>query len=121
VDDRSRIEYELRQLRAEIATILKFPALSPEFVTWLGKLFALVQASFGSNSDEMRQLREISPELPSEFYDSVADRLVSLGSNGKQASELLSRLYQDTPQTIFRRRMYDYDDLIAAMIINLQN
>lgn len=121
VGDRSRIEGELKQLRAKIATLLKLPALSREFATWLGKLFALVEAGFGINSDEMHQLRAISPELPSEFYDSVADRLGSLGLNDKQTDELLMRLHKDVPQTVFRRRMYHYDDLIAAMLPSLQS
>jgi hypothetical protein len=94
--------------------------LSLEFTTWLGKLFALVEASFSINSDEMRQLRSISPELPSEFYDSVADRLGVMGLSEKWKSHLLTKLNKDAPETFFRRRLDDYDDLIAAMIRGLR-
>jgi hypothetical protein len=96
------------------------PALSREFTTWLSKLFALVEAGFGINSDEMRQLRAISPELPSEFYDSVADRLGAVGLSEKWKSHLLTKLNKDVPETIFMRRLYDYEDLIAAMIHGLR-
>jgi hypothetical protein len=70
--ERSSIEDDLDQLRTEIAALRNFPPLSPQFVTWLGNLLLLVEGRFGVSSDEMRQLRAISPELPSEFYDSVA-------------------------------------------------
>ena len=96
------------------------PALSLEFTTWLGKLFTLVEASFGINSDEMRDLQAISPELPSEFYDSVAGRLAAMGLSEKWKSQLLTKLNKDGPETIFMRRLYDYDDLIAAMIHGLR-
>ena len=116
----SSIEYKLNQLRAEIAALRNFPALSLEFTTWLSKLFALVEAGFGINSDEMRNLRAISPELPSEFYDSVADRLGAMGLSEELHSQLLTKLNKDVPETIFVRRLYDYDDLIAAMIHGLR-
>ena len=104
----------------EIATLRNFPALSQEFTTWLSKLFALVEASFGINSDELRDFRAISPELPSEFYDSVADRLSALGLSEELKSQLLTKLNKDVPETIFMRRLYEYDDLIAAMIHGLR-
>jgi hypothetical protein len=118
--DHSSIEYKLNQLRAEVATLRNLPALSREFTTWLSKLFALVEAGFGINSVEMRQLRAISPELPSEFYDSVADRLGAVGLSEKWKSHLLTKLNKDIPETIFMRRLYDYEDLIAAMIHGLR-
>jgi hypothetical protein len=119
-NNNSSIEYELSQLRTEIATFRNLPALSLEFTNWLSKLFALVEASFGINSDELRDLRAISPELPSEFYDSVAGRLGALGLSEKLKSQLLTKLNRDVPETIFRRRLHDYDDLIAAMIHGLR-
>jgi hypothetical protein len=82
--DHSSIEYKLNQLRAEIATLRNLPALSLEFTTWLSRLFALVEAGFGINSDELHDLRAIFPELPSEFYDSVADRLNAVGLSQKE-------------------------------------
>ena len=118
--DHSSIEYKLNQLRAEIATLRNLPALSREFTTWLGKLHELVEASFGINSDEMRDLQAISPELPSEFYDSVAGRLGAMRLSEKLKSQLLTKLNKDGPETIFVRRLYDYDDLIAAMIHGLR-
>ena len=120
VSDHSSIEDKLNRLRAEIATLRNLPALSLEFTTWLCKLFALVEAGFGINSDEMRQLRAISPELPSEFYDSVADRLGAMGLSEKWKSHLLAKLNKDGPETLFRRRLYEYDDLVAAMIHGLR-
>jgi hypothetical protein len=121
VSDHSGIEGNLNQLRAEIATLRNLPALSPEFASWLRKLFALVKVGFGRNSDEMGQLCAISPELPSEFYDSVADRLDALGLDEKSKNQLLSRLNNDVPEAIFERRLHDYDDLIAAMIHGLRS
>ncbi len=118
--DLSSIEYKLNQLRAEVATLRNFPALSLEFTTWLGKLFTLVEASFGINSDELRDLRAIFPELPSDFYDSVADRLSAVGLSEKEKNYLLTILNKDVPEAIFMRRLYDYDDLIAAMIHKLR-
>jgi hypothetical protein len=118
--DNSSFEVELSQLRAEIARLRELPALSPEFVSRLGRLFGLVEACFGPDSDEMRQLRATSPELPSEFYDSIAARLGSLGLDEKATSRLLTGLNRDLPQTIFRNRLYDYDDLIASMIVGLR-
>ena len=118
--DHSSIEYKLNQLRAEVATLRNLPALSLEFATWLSKLFALVEAGFGINSDEMHQLRAISPELPSEFYDSVADRLGAVGLSEKWKSQLLTKLNKDGPETIFMRRLYDYDALLAAVIHGLR-
>jgi hypothetical protein len=120
VVDRRGVEDQLNQLRPEIATLLNLPVLSPEFTAWLDKLFVVVKAGFGVNSDEMRQLRAISPELPSEFYDSVAERLGSLVSDEDRRNQLLAKLHNDVPQTIFRRRLHEYDDLIGAMIHGLQ-
>jgi hypothetical protein len=120
VSDHSSIEYKLNQLRAEIATLRNLPALSLEFTNWLNKLFALVEAGFGINSDEMSHLRAISPELPSEFYDSVAERLSAVGLSEKWKSHLLATLNKEVPEIIFMRRLYDYDDLIAAMIHGLR-
>jgi hypothetical protein len=118
--DRLDFEAGLSRLRAEIAGLSNRPALSPEFVKWLGKLLDLVKACFGPDSDEMRQLRAISPELPSEFYDSIEARIGSLGLDSKSADRLLAGLNRDLPQTIFRNRLYDYDDLIASMILGLR-
>jgi hypothetical protein len=118
--DHSSIEYKLDQLRAEIAALRNLPALSPEFTIWLSKLFALVEVGFGINSDQLRDLRAISPELPSEFYDSVADRLDAVGLSEKLKSQLLTKLNKDVPETIFMRRLYDYDDFITAMIHGLR-
>jgi hypothetical protein len=118
--DHSSIEYKLEELRAEIAALQNLPALSLEFTIWLSKLFALVEAGFGINSDEMRQLRAISPELPSEFYDSVADKLDAVGLSEKWKSHLRTKLNKDVPETIFMRRLYEYDDLIAAMTHGLR-
>jgi hypothetical protein len=120
VSGRSSIEYKLNELRAEIGALRNWPPLSQEFTTWLIKLFALVEAGFGINSDEMRQLRAISTELPNEFYDSVANRLNAMGLNEEWKSHLLTKLNKDGPETIFMRRLYDYDDLIAAMIHGLR-
>jgi hypothetical protein len=121
LNDRCSIELELSALRSEIAAFANLPVLSPQFATWLGKLFSLVEAGFGADSDEMRDLRAISPELPSEFYDSVTDRLGSLGLDEKWTSQLLAKLYNDVPEGVFRRRLYDYDDLIAALILGLRS
>jgi hypothetical protein len=68
----------------------------------------------------MRRLRAIPQELPSEFYDSVADRLDAVGLSEKLKSQLLTKLNKDIPETFFRRRLYDYDDLITAMIHGLR-
>jgi len=118
--DHSSIENKLNQLRAKIATLRNLPALSLEFTTWLSKLFALVEAGFGIHSDEMRQLRAIAPELPREFYESVADRLGAVGLSEKWKNQLLTKLNKDVPETIFMSRLYDYDDLITAMIHGLR-
>jgi hypothetical protein len=118
--DHSSIEYELNQLCAEIATLRNLPVLSLEFTTWVSKLFALVEAGSGINSDEMRQLRAISRELPSEFYDSVAYRLNAVGLSEEWISHLLTKLNKDGAETIFMRRLHDYDDLIAAVIKGLR-
>ena len=120
VSDHSSIEYKLNQLRAEVATLRNLPALSLEFTNWLSRLFALVEVSFGINLDELRDLRAISPELPSEFYDSVAGRLGALGLSAKLKSHLLTKLNKDGPETIFMRRLYDYDALLAAVIHGLR-
>ena len=120
VSDHSSIEYKLNQLRAEIVTLRNLPALSLEFTTWLGKLFTLVEASFGINSDEMRDLQTISPELPSEFYDSVAGRLGAVGLSEKLHNQLVTKLNKDVPETFFRRQLHEYDDLITAMIHGLR-
>jgi hypothetical protein len=118
--DRHDFEAELGQLRAEIEGLSKLPSLSSEFVSWLSKLSDLVKARFGGDSDEMLQLRAISPELPSEFYDSVGKRIVSLGLGRNSTNQLLMGLNRDLPQAVFKKRLYDYDDLIAAMIIGLR-
>ena len=68
----------------------------------------------------MRQLRAISPELPNEFYDSVADRLHAVRLSEKWKSHLLAKLNKDVPERIFVRRLYEYDDLITAMIHELR-
>ena len=119
--DRAGFEAALSELRAEIAGLANLPALSPEFVNWLGRLFDLVKAGFGPDSDEIRQLRAISPELPSEFYDSIAARIGSLGLDRKLTNQLLTGLNKDQPEAVFRRRLYDYDDLIASMIVSLRS
>ena len=120
VSERSGIE-ELGQLRAEIATLVDLPALSPQFSAWLRKLYEVVEANFGVQSDEMRQLRAISPELPSEFYDSIATRLESLGLNEKLTNALLLALNKDGPQKVFKQRLHDYEELITTMIHGLQS
>jgi hypothetical protein len=117
VADRSDFKVELDRLRAEIASLLNLPALSREFVSWLGKLLDLVKGHFGPDSDELRQLREISPELSVEFYDSIGARIGSLGLDGKLTNQLLMRLNRDIPELVFRKRLYDYDDLIASMTV----
>jgi hypothetical protein len=121
VGDRSNFESELSELRAEIANLANLPALSPEFVTWLSKLFGLVKECFGPDSDEMGQLRAISPELPSEFYDSISARIDALGLDRETTNQLLTGLNRDVPQAIFRQRLYGYDDLIASMIFSLRS
>jgi hypothetical protein len=120
VSERSGIE-DLGQLRAEIATLVDLPALSPQFSAWLRKLYEVVEANFGVQSDEMRQLRAISPELPSEFYDSVATRLESLGLNEKLTNALLLALNKDGPEKVFKQRLHDYEELITTMIHGLQS
>jgi len=95
--------------------------LSPEFVSWLGKLFSLVQLGFGANSNEMHELRAIAPELPSEFYDSVAGRLISLGLSEDMISQLVTKLHQDIPNAVFKRRLQDYDEFIGALIVGLRS
>jgi hypothetical protein len=119
--ERSSIEDDLDQLRTEIAALRNFPPLSPQFVTWLGNLLLLVEGRFGVSSDEMRQLRAISPELPSEFYDSVATRLESLGLNEQLSNALFLSLHKDAPQKIFKQRLDEYDDFIAAIIYGLRS
>lgn len=94
--------------------------MSLEFAIWLSKLFALGEAGFGINSDELCDLRAISPELPSEFYDSIADRLDEVGLSEKMKNQLLTKLNKDGPETIFMRRLYEYDGLIATMIHELR-
>lgn len=121
MNDRCSFELELNALRGEIAALANLPILSPQFATWLGKLFALVEAAFGADSGEMRNLRALSPELPSEFYDSVTDRIDLLGLDDKSASDLMAKLYKDIPEAIFKRQLYDYDDLIAALILGLRS
>jgi len=119
--DPANFEVELSQLRAEIATLANLPALSPEFARWLTRLFAVVKTSFGPDSNEIRQLREIYPELPSEFYDSIEVRISSLGLNSKLGDDLLTCLHKNAPQAVFRRRLYDYDDFIGATILGLRS
>lgn len=121
VGEHSDIEIDLGQLRAEIATLAELPALSPQFSAWLRKLYRLVETNFGVHSDEMRQLRAISPELPSEFYDSVATRIESLGMDEKLTKTLLMALNKEGPQKIFKQRLSDYDELIATMIHGLRS
>jgi hypothetical protein len=118
--DRPDFEAELGRLRAEITNLSNLPALSSEFVDWLSKLLDLVKAHFGAESDELRQFRAISPELPSEFYDSIGERIGLLGLDRNSTNRLLMGLNRDLPQAIFKRRLYDYDDLIASMIVGLR-
>lgn len=120
VSGRSDIEDDLGRLRAEIASLADLPALSPQFSAWLRNLHEVVEANFGAHSDEMRQLRAISPELPSEFYDSVATRLESLGMDEKLTKALLMALNKDGPQKVFKQHLYDYGELIASIILGLQ-
>jgi hypothetical protein len=121
LNDRSTIELDLSRLRDEIAMLAKLPVLSPQFTTWLRKLFSLVEAGFGADSDELRDLRAIAPELPSEFYDSVADRLSSLGLDESSTRELFAKLHKDAPKAIFKRRLQDYDELIGALIHGIRS
>jgi hypothetical protein len=120
VGERSVIE-DLSRLRAEIATLADLPALSPQFSAWLRNLHGVVKANFGAHSDEMRQLCAISPELPSEFYDSIATRLESLGLNEKLTNALLLALNKDGPQNVFKQRLHDYEELITTIIQGLQS
>jgi hypothetical protein len=116
VADNNALEDELNKLRAEIATLLELPALSRDFGNWLNKLFEFVKAHFGADSAEMRELRTISPELPSEFYDHVSEKLETLGLGENWKNELLTKLNRDTPKTIFDKRLYEYDSFIASLI-----
>lgn len=120
MNDRNTIELELNELRGEITTLANLPVLSPRFVSWLGKLFALVETGFGADSNEMRELRAIAPELPSEFYDSVAERLRSLRLGENSTRQLLAKLHQDIPKAVFSRRLRDYDEFIKALILGLR-
>ena len=117
--ERSSIEDELRKLRAEIASLRKATALSPQFVTWHHKLYELIEAAYGVDSNEMREFRALSPELPSEFYDSVEARLKLVGLNEKFTNALLMKLYKDVPQNVFEQRLHDYDELIATLVFGL--
>ena len=119
--ERSSTEDDLDELRTEIATLRTLPPLSPQFVTWLRKLLLLVEGRFGVSSDEMRQLRAISPELPSEFYDSIAARLELLGSNIELSKALFLSLYKDAPQQIFNKRLYEYEEFITSIIYGLHS
>jgi hypothetical protein len=111
---------EVTRLRDEIDVLRGLPVLSSEFATWLGKLAEVVAKEFGADSNELRQLRAITPELPSEFYDSVADRIEKVVPNRAVASELLTKLQSEAPAVMFQRRLHEYDDLIAAMLHGLQ-
>lgn len=113
--DNSGLEDELNRLRAEIVTLRELPALSREFCTWLDNLFEFVRANFGADSAEMRELRAISPELPSEFYDHVSEKLGALGLGENWKNELLTKLNRDTPKAIFDKRLYEYDSFIASL------
>lgn len=116
----NRRDDELNRLRAEIETLLKLPALSPEFGVWLGKLFECVKVRFGTNSDEMRELRTISPELPNEFYNHISEKLEALGLNENWRDELLRKLNREAPKSVFDKRLYEYDSFIGALIHGLQ-
>jgi hypothetical protein len=121
LNDHVAIERRLSELQSEIVALTKLGMLSPQFVVWLGKLFSLVQLGFGANSNEMLELRAIAPELPSEFYDSVAGRLISLGLDEGMTRQLLAKLHQDIPEAFFKRRLHDYDEFIAALIMGLRS
>jgi len=112
---------ELKSLRAEIVHLRILPALSSEFTAWVSKFFTIVKLIFGDNSSELSQLKALSPELPSEFYDTVAQRLLSINLTDKQRDELLLNLFRDLPEAQFRERLYEYDDLITAMINSLES
>jgi hypothetical protein len=75
-------------------------------------------AGFGAESDYLRRLRVISPELPSEFYDSVADRLDALDARWKE--RLLAQL-RDAPRSVNRRRLNDHDALIGTMLAEIRS
>jgi hypothetical protein len=116
VADNNGLDDELKKLRAEIATLLELPPLSREFGVWLDKLFEFVRARFGPDSAETRELRTISPELPSEFYDHVSEKLQTLGLGESWKNELLTKLNRNTPKAIFDKRLYEYDSFIASLI-----
>jgi len=120
LSDPSSTEDKLNQLRSEITILLDLPALSPQFMSWLGRLYVLVGAAFGSNSNEMRDLRALSPELPSEFYESIANRLGGLPLEEQFINQLITQLNMNSPEAIFGRRLHEYGDLIAAMIHGLR-
>ena len=119
--ERSSIEDDFGELRDGDRDPSEFAPLSPQFAAWLGKLLLLVEGRFGASSDEMRQLRAITPELPSEFYASVATRLESLGPNEQLSNALFLALDKDVPQKIFKQRLYEYDEFIASIIYGLQS
>jgi hypothetical protein len=119
--ERSSIEDDLGQLRTEIAALRNLPPLSPQFAAWLRRLFLLVESHFGASSDEIRQLRAILPEVPSEFYDSIVARLELLGSNSNLSNALFLSLYQDAPQQIFNQRLYQYEEFITSIIYGLHS
>jgi hypothetical protein len=108
----------LKRLRSEIAALSVLPPLSPQFTSWLERLFALVEANFGSHSDELRQLRAIAPELPSEFFDSVQSRFAALGFDEKLSDALLMKLNKEVPVDIFRKRLRDYDEFVASLVLS---
>jgi hypothetical protein len=116
VNDPQRIEHELSKLREEFPILVELPALSPEFGAWLAKLFLVVKHGFGVSSNEMQELRSISPELPSEFYDVIERNLQSLDLNDEWTDELIKKLVNDVPQMNFRHRLYQYLEFIGACI-----
>lgn len=109
-------ETELSKLRAEIAVLRKLAPLSSDFTAWLGRLFEFVKAQFGNDSAEMRELREISPELPSEFFDATSNKLESLPFEQKHKDQLLAKLNSEVPKSIFDKRLYEYDEFITGLI-----
>ena len=64
-----------------------------------GKRTAAIRGSYEGMirqlEDELRDLRAISPELPSEFYDSIAGRLNALRLSEELKSQLLTKLNKD--------------------------
>jgi hypothetical protein len=109
----------LEELRDRIPTLSTAGPCAVEFASWLESLYSIVKRRFGVESNEMRQLREIGPELPAEFYDSIERRLSSPGLGEALTRSLLMSLYRDTPQDVFRKPLTQYSELITTLMHDL--